>query len=88
MTATAVFLLVIGLILANLPFLVLRGRWQVVGVLVGYAAFLLFGRWLESRIGSAWPQGGFFYAITGAGFLVCGFPGFVCRHLLRPAQRS
>ena len=44
--------------------------------IVGFAA-----RLLESRIGSAFPQGWEFYAVTGCLFLVLAFPGFVLRYL-------
>jgi len=41
----------------------------------------LVARLLESRIGSVFPQGWEFYAVTGCMFVVLAFPGFVMRYL-------
>ncbi|MFT4193003.1 MAG: DUF2818 family protein [Comamonas sp.] len=83
MTGAAALLLAVAVALANAPFLLRRGRWQALALAAGYGACLLLGRWLEGRLGMVWPQGWAFYAITAAGFAVCGFPGYVGRHLLR-----
>jgi hypothetical protein len=45
-------------------------------LLVGAAA-----RLLEARIGSVFPQGWEFFAITACLFLVFAYPGFVLRYL-------
>ncbi|KAF1022074.1 MAG: hypothetical protein GAK30_01416 [Paracidovorax wautersii] len=83
---TAVGLLALGLLLANLPFLAWRGRglrWQLLGLVMGYALFLLAGGWAEGRLGPRWPQGWAFYVITAKGFVVGAFPGFVYAWLWR-----
>jgi len=47
-------------------------------LLVGGMALLL-----ERRSGQISPQGWEFYAVTGALFVTCAFPGFVYRYLLK-----
>ena len=70
------------LLLANLPFLLFaRGRYQLMAMLLDYALFLCSGWALEAQLASPWSQGWAFYAITALFFVVCGFPGWVCRYL-------
>jgi hypothetical protein len=90
--ATGVFLLLLALVAANLPFLtervlfVLRrpvksGWWRVAELLVAYLLVGIVARVLEARAGPIYAQNWEFYAITGCLFLVLAFPGFVYRYL-------
>ncbi|MGV7209895.1 DUF2818 family protein [Oxalobacteraceae bacterium A2-2] len=83
----------IALFAANLPFfndkvfavVKLSGR-KPLALRLGEMLVLYFvvgaaGVALEARIGSVFPQGWEFYAITACLFLVLAFPGFVLRYL-------
>lgn len=97
MTQTASVWLVLALAFAaaNLPFLsnrvlglvpLARGKNLAVRLAELVLLYLLvggIGLALEQRAGRIAPQGWEFYAITGALFLTCAFPGFVWRYLYR-----
>ncbi len=88
------FVILLALFSANLPFFNERlfalvslssGRksmWlRLIELFVLYLTVGFVARALESRIGSAFPQGWEFYAITGCLFLVLAYPGFVLRYM-------
>ncbi|HWT71179.1 MAG TPA: DUF2818 family protein [Oxalicibacterium sp.] len=88
------FVILLALFGANLPFfnerlfaLVPLSRpvkpvWmRLVELLLLYLLVGLAARLLEARIGSVFPQGWEFFAITGCLFLVFAYPGFVLRYL-------
>lgn len=54
---------------------------RLVELLLLYLLVGLAARLLEARIGSVFPQGWEFFAITGCLFLVFAYPGFVLRYL-------
>ena len=93
--ATGVFLLLLALVAANLPFLTRRlfgvvalKRRKSLAVRLGELLVLYFavgglGLGLEQRAGQIAPQRWEFYAITGALFLTFAFPGFVWRYLAK-----
>jgi len=61
-----------------------KSFWLRVGeVLVFYAIVIAIGFAFESQLGNRFAQGWQFYAITLAVFLVCAYPGFVWRYLMR-----
>ncbi len=78
---------------ANLPFLTQRLMGVVplaapksLGVRLAelvlcYLVVGAVGLLLEKRAGQIAPQGWEFYAVTGALFITCAFPGFVWRYL-------
>ena len=88
--------LLLGLLVANLPFL--SNRLLAVypmrtpknlavrlgELVVGYFLVGGIGLYLEQRSGQIAPQGWEFYAITGALFLTFAFPGFTYRYLFKP----
>ncbi len=89
-------LLVIGLIAANLPFLLERlffikapssGSkhlgWRLLELVVLYFVVGGIGLLLEKKGGEIHPQGWEFYAVTFSLFLVFAFPGFIYRYLWR-----
>ncbi len=95
--AAALVVLLIGVVLANLPFFTVRffgifSRpvktvwWRLLELVVYYLIFLAIGRGLEAYVGRLQTQLWQFYAITFLIFLVLGYPGFVWRYLRR--QRS
>lgn len=95
MTAAQLFLVIAGLLAANLPFLTQRSLvgipclkrdkpfWlRLVELLVLYLLLGLLAHWFErSAYGAGYPQGWEFYAITFCLFLVLAYPGFVYRYL-------
>lgn len=87
----------IAIAAANLPFFndkvlaLLPARWQrkplFVRLLEMTALYFVVGAVgfaLEANIGSRFPQGWEFYAISACLFLVLGFPGFIVRYLRKP----
>lgn len=97
-TPAVAVVLVVMMVGANLPFLTERVfglfSWRrgaeakpfwlrLAEALVLYALALIVGFALEARMGNRFEQAWEFYAITLAVFLVCGYPGFVWRYLLR-----
>lgn len=61
-----------------------KSFWLRVGeVLVFYAVLIMIGFAFEAQLGNRFTQGWQFYAITLAVFLVCAYPGFVWRYLMR-----
>lgn len=94
-TATGVFLLLLALVAANLPFVFRRALWvlpvrfrkhfgwHLLELVLMY--FLVGGvaRLLEARGGQVYAQGWEFYAMTACFFMVLAFPGFVWRYLLK-----
>lgn len=96
--AAALLWLVIGFVLANLPFLterrfllITRGEksfvFRLLELLVGYALTLALGFLLEGTVGRIQEQTWNFYAITLLMFLVLAYPGFVWRYLRRRSAR-
>ncbi len=96
--AAALLWLVIGSVLANLPFLterrfllITRGEksfiFRLLELLVGYALTLALGFLLEGTVGRIQEQTWNFYAITLLMFLVLAYPGFVWRYLRRRSVR-
>lgn len=96
--AAALLWLVIGFVLANLPFLterrfllIARGEksfvFRLLELLVGYALTLALGFLLEGTVGRIQEQTWNFYAITLLMFLVLAYPGFVWRYLRRRSAR-
>lgn len=97
-TAAALLWLVIGCVLANLPFLserrfflTARGdksfAFRLLELLVGYALTLGLGLLLEGTVGRIQQQTWNFYAITLLMFIVLAYPGFVWRYLKRRSTR-
>jgi Protein of unknown function (DUF2818) len=94
--------LLMGLLLANLPFVnerlfVVGPRrspkhlaWRLLELLLGCGLCIGLGFLLEGRIGQRHPQGWAFYAAMASLFLTFAFPGFVWRYLRRqrPATRA
>ncbi|MDP4669579.1 MAG: DUF2818 family protein [Burkholderiaceae bacterium] len=96
--AAALLWLVIGFVLANLPFLterrfllITRGEksfvFRLLELLVGYTVTLALGFLLEGAVGRIQEQTWNFYAITLLMFLVLAYPGFVWRYLRRRSAR-
>jgi len=56
---------------------------RLLELLVLYAVVIAIGFAFESRLGNRFAQTWEFYAITLAVFLVCAYPGFVWRYLMR-----
>ncbi len=95
------FVIVLALICANLPFvnqrvlaLVPAGWprkpfWLRGAELVAmYVVVGLIGFGIESSQGNAFPQGWQFYAITACLMLVFAFPGFTWQYLVRHPRDS
>jgi hypothetical protein len=93
---TALLVIVLALVAANLPFVSERiffvvrpkdGRkpfiWRLAELIVLY--FVIGGAaWLlEAKLGAVHKQRWEFYAITASLFLVFAYPGFVVRYMLR-----
>ena len=98
-TAHEVWLvLLIGLVLANLPFVnerlfVLGPRrapkslgWRLLEMGAGFGLCVGLGFLLEASIGQRHTQGWAFYVAMGSLFLTFAFPGFVWRYLRRRRQ--
>ena len=91
--ATGVFLVLLALALANLPFLsqrifwVVRANgakafgWYLLELVLMYFVVGAAAFGLEARSGQVYAQGWEFYAMTACFFLVLAFPGFVWRYL-------
>ena len=88
------FVILLALFCANLPFFNERlfavlplsspskPVWlRLIELFVLYLVVGLIARALESRIGSVFPQGWEFFAITGCLFIVLAYPGFVMRYM-------
>lgn len=56
---------------------------RLLEVLVLYALLMLAGFVFEAQIGNRFVQTWEFYAITLSIYLVCAYPGFVWRYLMR-----
>jgi len=54
---------------------------RLIELFVLYLVVGLIARGLESRIGSVFPQGWEFFAVTGCLFIVLAYPGFVMRYM-------
>lgn len=54
---------------------------RLIELLVCYLLVGLAARLLEAQIGSVFPEGWEFFAITACLFLVFAYPGFVLRYL-------
>lgn len=94
-SGAGLFLLLLALLAANLPFasqrnLLLPWRvakpdksfgWRVLEWLVLYGLMAVVARLLEARGGQVYPQSWEFHAITVCLFLVLAYPGFVWRYL-------
>ncbi len=62
----------------------IKSFWlRLVEVFVFYAVVVAIGFAFEAQIGNRFNQGWQFYAITLSLFLVCAYPGFVWRYLMR-----
>ncbi|AYB51220.1 DUF2818 family protein [Ralstonia solanacearum] len=96
----SLFVIVLALICANLPFVnqrvlaVLPARWprkpfwlRGIEWMTLYAVVGLVGFGIESGQGNAFPQGWQFYAITACLMLVFAFPGFTWQYLVRHQRR-
>jgi hypothetical protein len=88
------FVILLALFSANLPFfnerlfaviplpLAVKPVWlRLIELFVLYLLVGVVAHLLESRIGSAFPQGWEFYAVTACLFLVLAYPGFVMRYM-------
>ncbi|MBA2672353.1 DUF2818 family protein [Ramlibacter sp.] len=92
--------LLAALAAANLPFLTQRLMGVVplavpksLGVRLAelvlcYLVVGAVGLLLEKRAGQIAPQGWEFYAVTGALFITCAFPGFVWRYLWKHGSNN
>lgn len=96
LSLSAWFVILLALCAANLPFvnerlfglIGLRRPAKPIWVRLGELVVLYFAvggaaRLVEARIGSVFPQGWEFYAITACLFLVLAYPGYVYRYLRR-----
>jgi hypothetical protein len=102
MTAAQIFLVIAGLLAANLPFLTQRSFagipcrksdkpfWlRLIELLVLYLLLGALAAWFESSAyGAVYPQNWEFYAITFCLFLVLAYPGFVYRYLWQRRQHA
>jgi hypothetical protein len=89
-----VFLVLLALLAANLPFanqrILLVGPqrstkplfWRLIELVVLYFVVGGIGLALENHNGQIAPQGWEFYAVTGTMFVTLAFPGFVYRYLM------
>lgn len=88
------FVILLALFSANLPFFNERlfavlplsspskPVWlRLIELFILYLVVGLIARGLESRIGSVFPQGWEFFAVTGCLFIVLAYPGFVMRYM-------
>ena len=95
LSITTIFLLVMVLFLANLPFLTRRTLWRFwvavdkvkpiyqhgLELLLFYLVSAILAYILESGRGAVYAQNWEFYAVTVLLFIVMGYPGFVYRYL-------
>lgn len=90
------FVILLALFGANLPFfnerlfavipvpMAAKPVWlRLIELLFLYFSVGLVARLLEAQMGSVFPQGWEFYAVTGCLFLVLAYPGFVLRYMRR-----
>jgi hypothetical protein len=89
-----VFLVLLALLAANLPFanqrILLVGPqrsskplfWRLFELVVLYFVVGGIGLAIENHNGQIAPQGWEFYAVTGTMFVTLAFPGFVYRYLM------
>jgi hypothetical protein len=89
-----VFLVLLALLAANLPFanqrILLVGPqrsskplfWRLIELVVLYFVVGGIGLAIENHNGQIAPQGWEFYAVTGTMFVTLAFPGFVYRYLM------
>lgn len=95
------FVIVLALICANLPFVNQRvlalvpAHWprkpfwlRGTELIAMYVVVGLIGFGIESSQGNAFPQGWQFYAITACLMLVFAFPGFTWQYLVRHPRDS
>ncbi|AYB60314.1 DUF2818 family protein [Ralstonia solanacearum] len=100
MSTGSLFVIVLALICANLPFVnqrvlaVVPLRWprkpfwlRGIELTAMYAVVGLVGFGIESGQGNAFPQGWQFYAITACLMLVFAFPGCTWQYLVRHQRR-
>lgn len=96
MTSSALILLLMTLVAANLPFLVERilfvrkpetGSkhigWRLLELVLLYFVMGGVAYLVERNLGPVQPQRWEFYAVTACLFLVFAFPGFMYRYLWR-----
>lgn len=95
LTTSLWFVILLGLVAANLPFVSQRlfgllAMAQPKSLLIRLVELLVLyfvvggvGLMLEQRAGQIAPQRWEFYAVTGSLFLTLAFPGFVWRYLVR-----
>jgi hypothetical protein len=93
-TAAALLWLLVGVVLANWPFLTERRfvffgatakpfSFRLFEMLVSYGLLLGFGWLLEASVGRLQSQTWNFYAITVLLFVLMAYPGYVWRFLRR-----
>jgi Na+(H+)/acetate symporter ActP len=100
MNPSALILLLIALVAANLPFFserlffIIKFKnasksffWRLVEWLALYFLVGLAAYLLESKLGGVQTQRWEFYAVTVCLFLVFAYPGFVYRYLWRANQK-
>lgn len=92
---TALILLVLAFVAANLPFLVERrllvlpapqGKkfgWRLLELVALYFVVGIVAWLVERNMGTAHPQHWEFYAVTACLFLVFAYPGYVYRTMWR-----
>ncbi|WP_293780440.1 DUF2818 family protein [uncultured Oxalicibacterium sp.] len=90
------FVILLALFCANIPFFnerlfaVIPTRrlqkpvwWRLFELFTLYFIVGAIAHGMEARMGTAFPQGWEFYAVTGCLFLVFAYPGFVMRYMRR-----
>lgn len=88
------FVILLALFSANLPFFnerlfaaiplssAVKPVWlRLIELIVLYGLVGVVAHLLETRIGTVFPQGWEFYAVTACLFLVLAYPGFVMRYM-------
>lgn len=96
MTSSALILLLMALVAANLPFLVERilfvrkpatgskhVGWRLLELVLLYFVMGGVAYLVERNLGPVQPKSWEFYAVTACLFLVFAFPGFMYRYLWR-----
>lgn len=91
-------LLVVGFVLASLPFVSERlfvglpvlkkpktARLRMVEFVLAYAVFVWVGRWFESSVSQVAVQAWAFYVSTALLFVVAAAPAFIWRYLWQKA---
>lgn len=97
-TSSVWLVIILGVVLANLPFINNRWfavvpkragaagkglQWRLLELVVLYAVVGAVGMALEYNLGQNAPQNWEFYAVTASLFLTLAFPGFVYQYLWR-----